>query len=120
MVNASLKLTNAQNASATEFGTNVSHIAIGSDDTTPLVSDTDLGAQTFIDSAENVVVIDNIVRCDIRLDVTENNGNTQREIGTKDGATGDIYDRNLLTEFIKTSSKEAYYRLKTTYTGRNV
>ena len=120
MVNVSLKLINAQNAAALDFSSSVSHIGIGDDNTLPTTSDTGLGNQTFIGSSENLVIEDNIVRYDIRLDVTENNGNTHKEIGTFDsGSSGNLYDRNLVTEFEKTSDKEVYYRLKTIYTGRN-
>lgn len=120
MVNTTNKLVNAQNDAATGYKNNITHIAIGSNGTVPISSNTTLGTETFRDVAENIVRISNIVRTDIRLDVTENNGNFQREIGSfNDSVAGVMNEHNLLTPFDKTSSKEAFYRITTTFTGRN-
>lgn len=119
MVAVILTLTNAQNAAATDLNSNLTHITVGDDNTTPTVGDTDLGNTTYTDTKLSSSLNGNIVTIDMFLDVTENNTNTINEIGTKDGASGNLYTHNLTTSFAKTSSKEAFYRNKITFTASN-
>ena len=91
----------------------ITHIAVGDDDTTPTESDTTLGNETYRDAIFTSNVGANFLTWDVRLDSTENNGNTIKEIGSFDAASvGNMYTRNLTTVFDKTSAKEAYYQIK--------
>ena len=91
----------------------VTHMAVGDDNTTPVIGDTTLGNQTYIDSIFTSNTGGDFVFWDLRLDTTENNGNTIKEIGTFDAASsGNMFTRNLTTVFDKTSSKEAYYQVR--------
>ena len=119
MVAVTLTLTNAQNAAATDLDGNLTHVAVGDDNTTPTEGDTDLGNTTYTDTKFASSLSANVVTVDLRLDVTENNGNTINEIGTKDGASGNLYTHDLTTSFAKTSSKEAFYRNKITFIASN-
>lgn len=115
-----LGLTNAQNASATNFDGNVTHIATGDNAVAPTVGDTALGNETFRGSLFGESLTENIVTKDLRISETENNGNTVNEIGTFDAAsTGNMSSRKLTTSVAKTSSKVFFYRLKTTFVATN-
>ena len=105
-----------QNNSATLINGLVTHIAVGDDNTTPVIGDTTLGNETFRDAIYSDSVSSNVTNFDVKLDVTENNGETIAEIGTFDASSsGNMYSHNLTTSFAKTSSKEAYYRVKLTF-----
>jgi hypothetical protein len=120
MVFNTIGLNLVQNNSATLINGLVTHIALGDDNTTPLISDTSLGNETFRDDTYADSVSSNVTNFDVRLDVTENNGNTIAEIGTfDDDTTGNMYSHNLTTSFAKTSSKEAYYRVKMTFVAED-
>ena len=109
-----------QNNSATLINGEVTHISVGNDGTTPVITDTTLGNETFRDTLFANSVSSNVTTFDVKLDVTENNGETIAEIGTFDGSSGgNMYSRNLTTSFAKTSSKEAYYRVKMTFTAED-
>ena len=118
MTATNLTLTNAQNSAATNLNSNITHIAVGNDNTTPTTGDTTLGSEDYREAQFSSNLSNNIVTNDLRLDVTENNGNTINEAGTFDASSGgNMYTRNLTTSFAKTSSKEAFYRIKTTFTA---
>ena len=115
-----IALTNAQNAAAVNLDGNVTHMAVGDDDTTPVIADTALGNETFRDTVFNESVADNVVNKGLRMDETENNGNTVKEIGTFDGvAPGNMSNHKLTTSVAKTSAKVFFYRLKTTFVASN-
>ena len=118
MVITTFRLNKAQIATANGLFSDLNSIAVGDSTTTPDETDTDLGNQTYIDTIYSKSVLSNVVNADLRLDVTENNGNTINEIGLKD-SSGNLDSHNLTTSFVKTSDKEAYYRLKTTFTAVN-
>ena len=110
-----------QNLCASNLQENiVTHIAVGSDNTTPDESDTSLGSETYREALYNSNVSSNIALFDARLDVTENNGNTINEVSTQDASSGgNMQTRNLTTSFTKTSSNEVFYRIKVTYTAQD-
>lgn len=114
------ELTQAQNSAASNLNSNITHIAVGDDNTPYSVGDTSLGNQTFIQTIDTQKVSSNVVTADVRLDATENNGNDIDEIGLLDAASsGNLYTRNITTNFAKTSSNEAFYRVKVTYTAED-
>jgi len=120
MVITNYRLAIIQNTAATNFSSAVTDIAVGSGSTTPVSSQTTLVTETFRDGIDNTTLLANEVSKDLLLDVTENNSNTINEIGAfDDPAAGNMESRNLTTSFAKTSDKEAYYRLKTTFTAVN-
>lgn len=120
MVATTINLTESQNSAATNLYNKITHIAVGDGVTTPAVSDTTLTNETYRDSLYSQSIASNVVNKDIRLDVTENNGNNINEIGSFTASSGgDMHTHDLTTSFAKTADKEAYYRLKTTYTAVN-
>jgi len=115
-----LALTNAQNAAATDLDGNVTHIAVGDDNTTPVVGNTALGNETYRGSLFSESLTNNVVVKDIRIDEASNNGNTVNEIGTFDAASsGNMSNHKLTTSVAKTSAKVFFYRLKTTFVASN-
>jgi hypothetical protein len=90
----------------TEIKSLVTHIAVGDDDTTPTEGDTTLGNETFRDTA---TVTQSGLTLTVKglLDVTENNGNTVKELGLFDAAaSGNMYSRNLTTVVDKDGNTE--------------
>jgi hypothetical protein len=75
-----------------------------------------------VDDGHDVVVIASTESYDVslRLDVTENNGNTQNEVGGFDaGSGGTMYFRNLVTSLSKDNTKESLYRVRNFFTATN-
>jgi len=94
----------------TEIDDKISHAGVGSDNTTPLVSDTELGGETYRESILSSQSLATAHKVTLYLDQTENNGNSQREIGTFNASSGGtMYTRNLVTLFDKTSDKSSRY-----------
>lgn len=96
------------------FDTNFTFVGFGDDNTTPTVSDTTLGNETFIEARFNNTIFTNFSRIESFLDVTENNTNFIREIGVFDAISGGtMFLRNLTVAFEKTSSKSAFFTIET-------
>lgn len=107
--------TNALNSAIadtiTEFESLFSHMAVGTDGTVALVTDTALGGETIREVLFKESTTATEIRVDIRLDTADNNGNTQREVGVFNQASGGtMYVRDRTTVFAKTNAKEAYYQ----------
>ena len=99
------------------------HIALGDDNTPPTVSDTALGNEfirkTFEESIKNTSV--NTFLFEIKLGLSEGNGNTIREIGIFDAASGGTLGvHNLTNEVAKTSDKEVVIDLQVSVSASNV
>ena len=93
----------------TEFNTEITHIATGDDDTTPVVTDTDLGNETYIEAVNNSSVIGSRLAKDILQDITENNGNDIKEVGLFDAASGgNLYVRTLSSVVSKDGNTEVF------------
>lgn len=91
----------------------VTYMAVGDGTSTPLVTQTALDNETDIDAIFQSATGGNFVSWDLKLDITENNGNTINEIGTFTAASsGTMYTRNLTTSFAKTANNEVYYQVK--------
>ncbi len=92
----------------TQFETDLSHMAVGDDDTTPVDTDTTLGNETYREAFFNEVT-DTTYRAELFLDTTENNGNDIKECGLfTAGAGGDMYARSLTNVINKTTSIEVF------------
>jgi len=95
----------------TQLDTIATHVAVGDDNTTPVVGDTALGNETYIEARFRAFANSNSFIIDLRLDTTENNGNTIAEHGVFDAASGgNLISRDLTTAFNKTASNESFYR----------
>jgi len=96
-------MNNARNSLFNQFINNISHIAVGDDNTTPVVTDTSLGNQTYIESA-TVTQSGLSITSKTVLEITENNGNTVKELGIFDRESlGNMYTRTLTTVVDKDS-----------------
>jgi len=99
------------------------HIALGDDNTTPTVSDTALGNEfirkTFEESIKNTSV--HTYLFEIKLGLSEGNGNTIKEIGIFDASTGGVLGiRNLTNEVAKTSDIEMVIDLQVSISTSNI
>ena len=90
-------------------------MAVGDDNTTPTVSDTTLGNETYREAIFKSSSGGSFVAWDLKLDTTENNGSTIKEVGTFTASSGGtMYTRNLSSSFDKDSTNEAYYQSRIT------
>ena len=97
--------------------TNLTYVAVGSDNTTPLVTDTTLGSEDYREARFSASTGPDYFRVDLRLDITENNGNTMLEIAPFNAASsGTMYSRDLVTSLAKDATKEVQYRITYKFT----
>jgi hypothetical protein len=90
--------------------TNITHIGVGTDTTTPVEADTVLGAEVDRNAEYTSTLSSNQFKSQLRLDTTDANGYTLAEIGMFNAATtGTMYTHNLISAFAKTASKKAIY-----------
>jgi len=109
--------TLASTAITASLNSTITHIAVGSGTTTPVIGDTTLSSEDYREVKFSSLATSTKYQVSVRLDVTENNGNTINEWGAFNaGSGGTMYFRNLTTAFAKTSSNEAYYRMALTFT----
>lgn len=95
--------------------TEISHIAIGSDNTAPDVTDTALGSEITRESLVDEDILIDTYSTYIFLDTTEANGNTIREMGAFNQASGGtMFNRALTNEIAKDSTKEVTVQLDIT------
>lgn len=105
--------TNVKTNFLNSLSNSITHMGVGDDNTTPLKTDTTLGNETYRESIFKTNSGPDFIFWDLRLDETENNGNTIKEVGTFDASSGgNLYTRNLTTSFDKTNLKQAYYSVK--------
>jgi len=90
---------------------NLTDIAVGDDNTTPVEGNTALGNQTLSETAFAVNRGGDNVAVQMFLDVTENNGNSIKETGTKD-VSGNLYSHSLTNVIAKNSSTEVFIEVK--------
>jgi hypothetical protein len=89
-----------------------SHIAIGTDNTSPNASDTSLIAEVTRKSIEETSNDTISVTFSVILLSTESNGNSLKEVGLINAATdGDLYSRFTHAAIDKTSSYEIEYTI---------
>lgn len=113
MVICSYVFNQANNSILTTLNTNITHLAVGTNNTAPTISDTTLGTEVYRDSEFQSIITGFKLVSKIYLDTTEANSNTLEEVGTFTASSGGtMYTRNLVTSFAKTSSKTATYSVK--------
>ena len=97
--------------------------AVGDDDTTPTVSDTTLGNETFrsaIDDFDKTTFVDKII-ASLQIGAGENNGNDVKEAGWLDAAAaGNLQIRFLLNTIAKTSDIQLFIDTQITITVEEV
>lgn len=97
----------------TELNNTITHMAVGDDDTTPTISDTTLGNETFRDALFDTTTATDTISFISFLDTTENNGDDIKEEGLfDDPTTGDMYQRGLTNLIEKTSSVETFIEVR--------
>lgn len=92
---------------------NVSHLALGTDNTTADTSDTVLGTeiirkarQEYTEGTDNIIV-------SLWVAATEGNSNDFKEVGTfNDSSGGTMFSRDTFTSFSKTNTKEFWADIK--------
>ena len=90
----------------TQLITDMSHIAVGDDNTAPVIGDTGLGNETYIKAVTVTQTGLNLVS-KATLTTTENNSNNVKELGLFDAASGgNLYLRDLTTVIAKDSDTE--------------
>lgn len=87
------KTTLGRNALRDFLETDITHLAVGDGTTDPTEGDTSLENELEEKAATATVLSDGRVQHEITLGLTEGNGETLSEVGTKDGAGGDLQDR---------------------------
>ena len=92
-----------------DLNTDITHVAYGDDNTTPDPTDTTLGNETYRNAKFSSITTTDEIRVIGNLSTSENN-TTNAEVGVFDAASsGNMYMRNLLNSYIKTSSNQANY-----------
>lgn len=87
------KTTIGRNAIRDFLQGDITHIAVGTGTGDPAESDTSLETEVHEEAASATVLGDGRVEHVILLDLTEANNETLTEVGTKDGAAGNLQDR---------------------------
>ena len=84
-----------------------SHVAWGSDDSSPAVTDTTLGSEVVRISVDSTSTSDKQVQFSATLSSTQGNGNTLKELGLLNAASGGtLFSRDIFTAVDKDSSIE--------------
>jgi len=84
------------------------HVAFGDDDTTESSSDTALGNELETKARQEYTELSDIIIISGYLTANDQNGQNIKEVGSKDGASGDLQSRKVIDTIIKTSSKELW------------
>jgi len=109
MVNTTGFLTTLKTAVKTSITTNGTHIAVGTDNTTPAISDTALGAEVTRKAIQESTVGTSDIILSFYLNSTESNGNSLVEVGLLDNAVaGNLLVRDIFTSITKNSSTEVW------------
>lgn len=100
-------LTSLRSNIKDDIETDITHIAVGDDNTSPSSGQTDLVSETFrsaVDSTDKTSIIDEITSS-MTILTTENNGNTIKEVGGFDDSSGgSMAFRNVLGTVINKTS----------------
>ena len=109
MVNTTGFLDTLKTAVKTSITTNGTHMAVGTDNTTPTVGDTALGAEVTRKAIQESTVGTSDVILSLFLNSAESNGNSLVEVGLLDAvATGNLLVRDIFTTITKNSSIEVW------------
>lgn len=98
----------------TYISTEVTHIGVGDDSTTPTPTDSALGNETFIDAVDDTDTSQTgKAVMSLRIATTENNGNDIDEVAAFDAASGgNLKSRDVITTISKTSDIQVYIDLE--------
>ena len=109
MVNTTGFLTTIKTAVKTSVTTNGTHIAVGTDNTTPVVGDTTLGAEVIRKALQESTTGTSDVILSFFLNSTEANGSDLVEVGLFDASSsGNLLEREVYTSITKNSSTEVW------------
>jgi len=109
MVNTTGFLDTLKTAVKTSVTTNGTHMAVGTDNTTPTVGDTALGTEVTRKALQESTVGTSDIILSLYLNSTESNGNSLVEIGLLDAASsGNLLVRDIFTTITKNSSTEVW------------
>ena len=103
--------------------TNLTHIAVGTDNTPPTTSDTALGNEVLRKAAQEISVdsINNTVTASMWIASTEANGTTLQEVGTFDSDTdGNMLSRNTFNAIPKDDTMEVWIDIEFTVSVNEV
>ena len=114
--------TTSINDSVTELASNITHIAVGDDNTAPTTSDTALGNETYREALFDPITTTPVsVSATMFMDVTENNGNDIKETGTFNaGAGGTMYNRALTNVIAKDATNEVFIEINFLFSSVNI
>lgn len=85
------------------------HLAVGTDNTTPTVGDTTLGNEVLRKARQEFTRGTSDVIISLFLNSLEANGNSLKEVGMFDAASaGNLQERSIFTTITKTSSIEVW------------
>jgi len=88
---------------------NATHLAVGTDNTTPVVGDTALGAEITRKARQEYTKGTSDVIISLFLNSTESNGNSLKEVGMFDASSsGNLLERNIFTTITKSTSLEVW------------
>jgi len=85
------------------------HIAFGDDDTAETAADTALGNELETKARQESQELSDTVIISGYLSANDQNGNDIKEVGAKDGASGNLQSRKVIETVSKTSSKELWF-----------
>ena len=109
MVNTTGFLTTIKTAVKTSVTANGTYMAVGTDNTTPVVGDTTLGAEVTRKAIQESTVGTSDIILSLFLNSTESNGNSLVEVGLLDAAaSGNLLIRDTFTAISKNSSTEVW------------
>ena len=103
----------ARSAVITALDTNITHGAVGDDDTAPAEGDTTLTSETYRDAEFSKTIGATSFSTTIFMDTAENNSNDIKETGTFNaGAGGTMYNHSLTNIISKTVDGEVFVENK--------
>jgi len=109
MVNTARFLSTIKTGVKATVVANATHLAVGTDNTTPTVGDTALGAEVTRKVAQEVTQGTSDVIISLFLNSTESNGNDLKEVGMFDASSsGNLLERNVFTPISKSTSLEVW------------
>lgn len=121
MVVTTIALNNMRDASVATINNNYTHIAVGTVNTAPAVSDTALGGEVLRKPfQETTGPTGGVLTTSMRISTTEANGNTLVEIGVFDESSGGtMASRNLITSLAKDNTKEVWIDIRYAFIAEN-
>ncbi len=90
--------------------TAITHVAVGTDTTTPVEANTTLSGEVDRNAEYSSVIGSSDLKSQVRFDTTDANGYTFGKIGSFNAASsGTMYTENLVTPYAKTAAKKVIY-----------